>query len=90
MPTKKAKQPKETKIDEPMHIRVVDPTEKLENRIKRLEKRHRLLDDYVDEIAIRVIEEAHRLAFIRALILSVLILTAVSTVLTLIRAFGWI
>lgn len=87
---KQTKKAKETTPEKPTKIKVADPIERLENRIKKLERRHYLLDEYVDGIAIEVIEGSRRVAFVRGLTIIILVLTAATLALTMAKVLGWL
>lgn len=86
--------PKKATPEQPKTIKVTDPTEdkikKLEKKIKALEKKYASQDEYVDEIAIRVIAMAKLTKLDRIVTVITTILMAALTIMLILRAIGWI
>ena len=84
---RKAKKPQ---ADGPKEIKVKDPIEEIEKRLKKLEYRFRRQDDYVDEIAIRVIGLTRNNETQKWAIIALAIGAAILSVVALIKVLGWI
>lgn len=84
---RKAKKPQ---TDVPKEIKVKDPIEEIEKRLKKLEYKFRRQDDYVDEIAIRVIGLTRNNETQKWAIIALAIGAAILSVVALIKVLGWI